>query len=100
MAIGNKIYFLSDFHLGAPNAVDSLVREKKILSFLSLIDNEAAEIFVLGDMFDFWFEYKYVVPKGFVRYQSAILPLYYNLSFPNTQGYGTCNLRRPFQSVR
>jgi UDP-2,3-diacylglucosamine hydrolase len=67
MAKGNKIFFLSDFHLGAPNAADSLIREKKILSFLSEIEEEAEEIFVLGDMFDFWFEYKYVVPKGFVR---------------------------------
>jgi len=67
MAIGNKIFFLSDFHLGAPNATDSLIREKKIISFLSAIEKEAEEIFVLGDMFDFWFEYKYVVPKGFVR---------------------------------
>lgn len=67
MAATNKIYFLSDFHLGAPNAEASLVREKKILQFLSSIEDEAQEIFVLGDMFDFWFEYKYVVPKGFVR---------------------------------
>ena len=67
MAIGNKIFFLSDFHLGAPNAADSLIREKKILSFLSVIEQDAEEIFILGDMFDFWFEYKYVVPKGFVR---------------------------------
>ena len=67
MAIGNNIFFLSDFHLGAPNAVDSLIREKRILSFLSVIEQDAEEIFILGDMFDFWFEYKYVVPKGFVR---------------------------------
>ena len=67
MAIGNNIFFLSDFHLGAPNAADSLIREKRILSFLSVIEQDAEEIFILGDMFDFWFEYKYVVPKGFVR---------------------------------
>ena len=67
MVLGNKIFFLSDFHLGAPNAESSLVREKKILQFLTSIEDEAGEIFVLGDMFDFWFEYKYVVPKGFVR---------------------------------
>ena len=67
MATGNKIFFLSDFHLGAPNAADSIIREKKILSFLSVIEQDAGEIFILGDMFDFWFEYKYVVPKGFVR---------------------------------
>jgi UDP-2,3-diacylglucosamine hydrolase len=62
-----KIYFISDFHLGAPNETDSLVREKKIVQFLDEIKHNALEIFVLGDLFDFWFEYKKVVPKGFVR---------------------------------
>ncbi len=62
-----KIFFLSDFHLGAPNEAASLVREKKIIQFLDEIKHEALEIFVLGDLFDFWFEYKKVVPKGFVR---------------------------------
>lgn len=64
---GKKIFFLSDFHLGAPNRFDSLAREKKIVSFLTSIQNEAAAIFIVGDMFDFWFEYKYVTPKGYVR---------------------------------
>ncbi len=64
---GKKIYFLSDFHLGAPNHADSLAREKKIVSFLTSIQNDAAAIFIVGDMFDFWFEYKYVTPKGYVR---------------------------------
>ncbi len=62
-----KIYFLSDFHLGAPNASVSLLREKKIIAFLDEIKKDAAQIFVLGDLFDFWFEYKEVVPKGYVR---------------------------------
>ena len=62
-----NIYFLSDFHLGAPNPELSLVREKKIIQFLSEIEEDAREIFILGDLFDFWFEYKYVVPKGYVR---------------------------------
>lgn len=62
-----NIYFLSDFHLGAPNAAASLIREKKIISFLDDIKNKAEEIFILGDMFDFWFEYKNVVPKGYTR---------------------------------
>lgn len=64
---GKKIYFLSDFHLGAPNYEQSLLREKKIVSFLETIKSDAAEIFILGDIFDFWYEYKTVVPKGFVR---------------------------------
>lgn len=62
-----KIYFLSDFHLGAPDHAKSLEREKKIVSFLDEIKHDAAVIFILGDLFDFWYEYKKVVPKGFVR---------------------------------
>jgi UDP-2,3-diacylglucosamine hydrolase len=67
MNSSEKIYFLSDFHLGAPNATQSLIREKKIISFLEEIKKDAKEIFILGDLFDFWFEYKNVVPKGYVR---------------------------------
>lgn len=63
----NKIYFISDFHLGAPDNATSLQREKKIVRFLDSIKNDASVIFLLGDMFDFWFEYKKVVPKGYVR---------------------------------
>lgn len=62
-----NIYFLSDFHLGAPNPEISLIREKRIVAFLDKIKDDAAEIFILGDLFDFWFEYKKVVPKGYVR---------------------------------
>jgi UDP-2,3-diacylglucosamine hydrolase len=64
---GKKIYFLSDFHLGAPDAVTSLQREKKIIRFLDVIKQDAAQIFIVGDLFDFWYEYKTVVPKGYVR---------------------------------
>ncbi len=67
MLPSKKIYFLSDFHLGAPDAATSLVREKKIITFLDEIKKDAAEIFILGDLFDFWYEYKKVVPKGYVR---------------------------------
>ncbi len=62
-----KIYFLSDFHLGAPDHASSLEREKLLVQFLDEIKNEAAEIFLVGDMFDFWYEYRKVVPKGYVR---------------------------------
>ncbi len=62
-----KIYFLSDFHLGAPNAQESLLREKMIVAFLEEIRNDASTIFIVGDMFDFWYEYKKVVPKGYTR---------------------------------
>ncbi len=64
---GKKIYFLSDFHLGAPDYASSLTREKRVVQFLDEIKKDAAVIFILGDLFDFWFEYKKVVPKGFVR---------------------------------
>ena len=61
------IYFLSDFHLGAPDYASSLVREKKIVAFLDSIKNDASEIYLMGDVFDFWFEYGKAVPKGYVR---------------------------------
>ena len=62
-----KIYFLSDFHLGAPDHSSSLEREKLLVQFFDEIKKDAAEIFLVGDMFDFWYEYKKVVPKGYVR---------------------------------
>lgn len=62
-----KIYFLSDFHLGAPDHASSLVREKKVVTFLESIRHDAAQIFIVGDIFDFWYEYTKVVPKGYVR---------------------------------
>lgn len=61
------IYFLSDFHLGAPNHEASLERERRIVKFLEEIQDTAEEIFLVGDMFDFWYEYRQVVPKGYVR---------------------------------
>jgi UDP-2,3-diacylglucosamine hydrolase len=64
---GKKIYFLSDFHLGVPDQTSSLVREKKVIQFLDIAKLDAERIFIVGDLFDFWFEYKKVVPKGFVR---------------------------------
>ncbi len=64
---GKKIYFLSDFHLGVPDYESSLVREKKVVAFLESIRHDADEIIINGDMFDFWYEYKTVVPKGYVR---------------------------------
>ena len=64
---GKRIYLLSDFHLGAPNHAASLVRERRIVDFLERIRRDAAVIFIVGDLFDFWYEYRTVVPKGFVR---------------------------------
>ncbi|WP_298878181.1 UDP-2,3-diacylglucosamine diphosphatase [uncultured Polaribacter sp.] len=62
-----KIYFASDQHLGAPTPEASFPREKKFVAWLDHIKKDAEAIFLLGDLFDFWFEYKTVVPKGFVR---------------------------------
>ncbi|MEI8141369.1 MAG: UDP-2,3-diacylglucosamine diphosphatase [Chitinophagia bacterium] len=62
-----KVYFLSDFHLGAPNDIESRKREDRLVRFLQQARKDAGVIFIVGDIFDFWFEYKTVVPKGFVR---------------------------------
>ena len=67
LAKGKKVYFSSDNHLGAPDMESSLIREKKFVRWLEEIRRDAAAIFLLGDLFDFWFEYKTVVPRGFVR---------------------------------
>src|SRR6478736_2203031 len=64
---GKQVYFLSDFHLGAPDYSSSLVREKLIVKFLNRAKEDAAVIFLVGDLFDFWYEYRQVVPKGYVR---------------------------------
>ncbi|HIP32257.1 MAG TPA: UDP-2,3-diacylglucosamine diphosphatase [Crocinitomicaceae bacterium] len=70
-----KIYFASDFHLGAPDYETSLVREKKIVDWLNHIAPTAKEIYLVGDIFDFWFEYKRAVPRGFVRILGKIAEL-------------------------
>lgn len=62
-----QIYFFSDVHLGAPDYERSLVREKKAVRFLESIRKNAAAIYIMGDLFDFWFEYRNVTPKGYVR---------------------------------
>ncbi len=67
IATDKKVYFLSDFHLGAPNEVESRKREDRLVHFLQDARKDAGVIFIVGDIFDFWFEYKTVVPKGFVR---------------------------------
>lgn len=64
---GKKVYFASDNHLGAPSFKESLPREKKFVAWLDSIKKDAGAVFLMGDLFDFWFEYKTVVPKGFTR---------------------------------
>jgi UDP-2,3-diacylglucosamine hydrolase len=63
----SNIYFASDFHLGVPNHSESLNRERRIVRWLESIEQDAKELYLMGDLFDFWFEFKKVVPKGFVR---------------------------------
>ena len=70
-----KVYFASDFHLGTPTNEPSLVREKKVVNWLRKIKSDAHHIFILGDIFDFWFEYKYTIPKGFTRLQGTLMEL-------------------------
>jgi UDP-2,3-diacylglucosamine hydrolase len=67
-----KIYFVSDVHLGYPNHAESLIREKKLVAWLDEIKLNAQEIFLMGDIFDFWFEYKKVVPRNFTRFLAKI----------------------------
>ncbi|MBI5217677.1 MAG: UDP-2,3-diacylglucosamine diphosphatase [Bacteroidia bacterium] len=70
-----KIYFVSDLHLGLPSYEKSLEREKLFVAWLDEIKNDAGEIYLLGDIFDFWFEYKTVVPRGFTRLLGKIAEL-------------------------
>ena len=68
MSERTNIYFASDFHLGAhADRRDPLKRERMIVDWLDSISNDCKELYLLGDVFDFWFEYKHVVPKGFIR---------------------------------
>ncbi len=62
-----KIYFASDLHLGIPNHAASLAREKTFVRWLSAIQSDCKTLFLVGDIFDFWFDYKTAIPKGFVR---------------------------------
>ena len=70
-----KIYFASDFHLGNGSEEDNQKKEKLILRWLNHISKDAEEIFLLGDIFDFWFEYKHVVPKGHIRFLGTLAHL-------------------------
>ncbi|MDR1459957.1 MAG: UDP-2,3-diacylglucosamine diphosphatase [Bacteroidales bacterium] len=66
--IKGNVYFMADCHFGLPNRQESAIREKRVLSFLNEIENDVSHLFLLGDIFDFWFEYKDVVPKYYIRF--------------------------------
>jgi UDP-2,3-diacylglucosamine hydrolase len=67
LTVRKKIYFASDFHLGVPDHASSLEREKRIVRWLDEASGDASDIYLVGDLFDFWFEFGTVVPKGFTR---------------------------------
>ncbi|HSH52906.1 MAG TPA: UDP-2,3-diacylglucosamine diphosphatase [Bacteroidales bacterium] len=71
----NKIYFASDVHLGLPNYNESLNREKLFVRWLDKIKHDAKEIILLGDIFDFWFEYKRAIPRGYTRFLGKLCEL-------------------------
>ncbi len=75
MPVRDKIYFASDFHLGAPNLTASRAREDRLVRWLDTIKADADEVFLMGDVFDFWFEYKTVVPKGYIRFLGKLAEL-------------------------
>jgi UDP-2,3-diacylglucosamine hydrolase len=70
-----KLYFASDFHLGIPDHRSSRMREDMLVQWLGQISKDATEVFLMGDVFDFWFEYKTVVPKGYVRLLGKVAEL-------------------------
>jgi len=75
MSLRNKIYFASDFHLGTANYAQSREREDRIVRWLDFIKEDAAELYLVGDIFDFWFEYKHAVPRGYIRFLGKLAEL-------------------------
>ena len=62
-----NVYFFSDCHFGVPDHPQSLVRERLLIDFLDMVKKDGRELYIMGDLFEFWFEYKTVVQKGYVR---------------------------------
>ncbi|MBD1427613.1 UDP-2,3-diacylglucosamine diphosphatase [Sphingobacterium arenae] len=75
MSVRDKIYFASDFHLGIKSQTTSFERERQLVSWLDYIKSDAKALFLVGDIFDFWFEYSTVVPKGFIRFLGKLAEL-------------------------
>ena len=75
MAVKDKIYFASDMHLGSPVFGDPREREKRLVRWLDTIREDAKALYLLGDVFDFWFEYKQAVPRGFTRFLGKLSEL-------------------------
>jgi UDP-2,3-diacylglucosamine hydrolase len=70
-----NVYFLSDAHLGSLAIPHNRTQERRLVRFLDSIKDKATAIYLLGDMFDFWDEYKYVVPKGYTRFLGKLSEL-------------------------
>lgn len=75
--IHRKTYFFSDVHLGLGTKDDDRKKEQRVIRFLDMVKNDARELYILGDLFDYWFEYKYVVPKGYFRLFAKLAELRY-----------------------
>lgn len=70
-----KVYFLSDAHLGSLAIPHPRTHERRLVNFLDKIKDDAGAIYLLGDMFDFWYEYRHVVPKGYTRFLGKLSEL-------------------------
>lgn len=82
--IAGTVYFASDFHFGAPDKEESALREEAVIRWLDMIQADADHLFLLGDIFDFWFEYRDVVPRGYFSFLAKLaeirkkgIPIYY-----------------------
>ncbi len=71
----NNTYFISDLHLGAKYCADPLESERRVCRFLDSIKSDAARLYLLGDILDYWYEYKYVVPRGYIRFLGKLAEL-------------------------
>ena len=69
---GKSVFFASDLHLGAPDAPASAEREKAFVAWMDSVKPRAAALYLVGDVFDFWFEYRRAIPKGFARLQGRL----------------------------
>jgi UDP-2,3-diacylglucosamine hydrolase len=82
-AAKGKVYFFSDAHLGLGERAEELRKEQYLVRFVESIRHDAEQVFIVGDLFDYWFEYKTVVPKGYFR-------LFTKLSDLTEQGVHVC----------
>jgi len=72
---GKKVYFASDFHFGIPDRASSIAREKRVCRWLDEIKHDAEQLYLVGDLFDAWFEYGKVIPKGYTRFLGKLAEL-------------------------